>query len=110
MTEDRPKFPRVVPVKGLSPWFSVDSTLGDVLREYGLMPGVSLARLQEAWPEVVGERAAEHSRVVSYASGKVFVEVDEAVWRQELSLRRAPLAERLQAAIPELKIAAIKFR
>ena len=110
MSEERPKYPRVVPVKGLSPWQSVSGTMGDVLREYGLMPGVSLARIQEVWVATVGEAAARHAQVRSYANGKVFVSVDEPTWRQELSMRRVTLAERLAAALPGLKVTTIVFR
>jgi len=66
--------------------------LGDaiqsVVRRFGLQQELDALRVPEAWTTVVGERLAGRTEVRHFAYGTLRVHVADAVWRQELSLRR----------------------
>ena len=38
------------------------------------------------WPEIVGEQIAKRSKAVRYDDGVLFVIVEDAAWRQNLSM------------------------
>lgn len=55
-----------------------------------------LARIQEAWPKFVGERAAAHSKPVSLRQGRLIVHVDQPGDNFVLSFQRSQLLRRLK--------------
>ncbi|MCR9095031.1 MAG: DUF721 domain-containing protein [bacterium] len=75
----------------------VGDLVGRVLGELGL-DGVALAhRIGSEWPEIVGEKVAEHCRPLGLRAGVLEVQVDSPVWSQQLQLRKAELLEKLEA-------------
>lgn len=62
-------------------------------------PATLLARVQERWPSVAGERVARQTEPVSERGGVVTVACESAVWAQELELLSGDLLERLDAAL-----------
>lgn len=48
-------------------------------------------RVVDAWPEIVGEAIAARSNAVGFAEGVLYVEVEDAAWRQELSMKLGSL-------------------
>jgi predicted nucleic acid-binding Zn ribbon protein len=46
--------------------------------------GLRDARMLEIWPEAVGPLIAKHTRAAFLKQKKVFVEVDNPIWKQEL--------------------------
>jgi predicted nucleic acid-binding Zn ribbon protein len=73
--------------------------LSDALREVGRELGMpepdALARLLDAWPEVVGPALAGHARVRSIRDGVLTVAVDEPAWATELRYVADDLAQRV---------------
>jgi len=69
--------------------------LGDAMRSTGLGKRLQEYQAVEAWPEVVGELVAEHSKATSIREGTLFVDVTSSVWMQELQLLRGEIIERL---------------
>jgi len=65
-----------------------------------------LASVQKAWPELVGRRAAAHSRPVSLRKGRLIVHVDQPGDVFALSYQQPQLLERLkrmeEAAVKEV--------
>ena len=72
---------------------AIGPVLQRVIVETGLAGRLEERRLLEAWPEIVGERVARHSRPLDLNEGVLTLEADNAVWRQELTLM-APLIVR----------------
>jgi predicted nucleic acid-binding Zn ribbon protein len=64
----------------------VAKILDDVLANLGLKERMVERELLHAWPEVVGEKIACHSRAVDIKDGILTLRADHAVWRQELTL------------------------
>jgi len=77
--------------------------LNDLLRSaLGKSPlrhGLQRQQALECWPDVVGHEIANHTRAVSIHEGVLRVQVESAVWAQELVLLRNQIlsgfAERL---------------
>jgi predicted nucleic acid-binding Zn ribbon protein len=64
-----------------------------------LRPATTLARVQAAWPRVVGEPLAAEAEPVSEHAGTVTVRCASSVWAQELDLLSTDLLARLNAAL-----------
>ena len=62
-------------------------------------PATPLARVQERWAAVAGERVAREAEPVSERDGVVTVACGSAVWAQELELLSSELLERLDGAL-----------
>ena len=62
-------------------------------------PQTQLARVQTAWPEVVGDALAAAATPVGEREGVVTVSCESAVWAQELELLAGDLLARLNAAL-----------
>jgi predicted nucleic acid-binding Zn ribbon protein len=64
-----------------------------------LAPATTLARVQRAWPHVVGDAIAREAEPVSERSGVVSVACSSSVWAQEIELLATDLATRLNEAL-----------
>ncbi len=62
-------------------------------------PSTTLARVQEAWPEVAGPGLSEGAQPVSERRGVVTVACRSSVWAQELELFSQELISRLNEAL-----------
>ena len=62
-------------------------------------PPTTLARVQEAWPEVAGPALSEGTQPVAERGGVVTVACRSSVWAQELELFSAELLGRLNEAL-----------
>jgi predicted nucleic acid-binding Zn ribbon protein len=71
--------------------------------------------VRQAWADVVGEEAAAHSRPVAIRGRTLLVEVDEAVWVQELTARRYGVVQELNrqmgaAVLEEMRVRLARHR
>jgi predicted nucleic acid-binding Zn ribbon protein len=71
-------------------------------------PDTLLARVQRAWPAVVGEAIAAQATPTAARAGTVTISCRAAVWAQELDLMGPELVERLNAAVGDGLVAAIR--
>lgn len=76
---------------------SLQALLQQFIRETGLERKVRELSAPTYWREAVGERIASVSEVKYFENGQMFVEVQAAVWRAELLMRR----EEIRRAINE---------
>lgn len=67
-------------------------------------------RLQRSWRAAVGEKIAEHSRVILIRGNAVIVTVDDSVWQKQLHQMRSLLLERLKTASGVETIEGLEFR
>ncbi len=81
--------------------FSKDHVLGHKLLE---------ARLQDAWPSIVGHTLAQHSSPDSIRFHKLYLVADNSVWLQQLVFLKPTLLHSLQTRIPELSLVDIVLR
>jgi predicted nucleic acid-binding Zn ribbon protein len=73
-------------------------------------PKTTLAAVQAAWEETVGERIAAVARPVSERGGEVVVSCSDSVWAQELDLMQGQLLERLSHRLGEQAPHSLRFR
>lgn len=76
--------------------------------EARLAPATLLASVQRAWPEAVGEAIADQATPVSERAGVVTVACRSAVWAQELDLMGTELVPRLNEALGEPLVSALR--
>lgn len=74
----------------------------------GAVPHEDLARA--AWPVAVGKRIALHARAKSLVRGSLIVEVDDAVWQQQLFHLRFSILAKLREAVGNGLIEDVEFR
>jgi predicted nucleic acid-binding Zn ribbon protein len=73
-----------------------------------LAPATTLARVQEAWPQIAGP-AAREATPVSERAGTVTFACRSSVWAGELSLMTRDLKDRLNAALEGAPVADLRF-
>ena len=76
--------------------------------EERLAPLTPLAAVQRVWPEVVGEAIARQAEPVAERGGVVTVACRSAVWAQELDLMAPDLVQRLNSALGEARVSALR--
>ena len=73
-----------------------------------LEPLTPLAAVQRHWAEVVGPAVAAEAEPVAERDGVVTVRCRSAVWAQELDLLAPDLVERLNAALPAVRVTGLR--
>ncbi len=86
----------------------ISSALGPLVDQ--LTPATPLARVQQAWPAAAGPAIASAARPVAEHEGVVTVSCEAAVWAQELELMEGALLERLNDALGEPAVHALRCR
>jgi predicted nucleic acid-binding Zn ribbon protein len=75
-----------------------------------LAPSSRLARVQEVWKSVTGPAISSSARPTAEHDGVLTVTCDAAVWAQELDLMAGELVPRLNAALGDDGIRALRCR
>ncbi len=88
---------------------SIATIIARQLEQSGLDKGIKQASVEHIWSELVGPEIAVHTRVVRVNTGRVFVAVDSAVWRQELLYKRESFIEILNRELGEEIVTDIMF-
>ena len=76
----------------------------------GLAPATPLARIQREWSGTVGEAIAREAQPVSEHDGTLVVECHSSVWAQELDLMAGDLLRRLNQAVGDELVGALRCR
>ena len=89
-------------------------SLGDALDELVETLGIR-KKLREQdvftrWDEAVGERIAQVATPTRMLEGTLFVSVKSAAWRNELSMRKQEIVDRLNEILTDQIVRDIKFR
>ena len=78
-------------------------SFGDILHEaieaYGMKRKIKEHELIVRWEELVGTAIANHATPKRFTHGTLWVSVDDAGWRHQLSLDRVALRDRLNATL-----------
>ena len=70
-----------------------------MLRSYGLGPRLDEIKLVKSWEEVVGPMISKHTKNIYFREGNLFVELDSAPLRQELTFAKSKLIEKLNQSM-----------
>ena len=69
--------------------------IDQMLRAYGLGNKLDEISLLKSWEKVVGKMIARHTSDLYFKDGKLFISLDSAPLRQELSYAKSKLIEKL---------------
>lgn len=83
--------------------------LKDVLGRSPLRDGLERQRALDCWPDVVGEEIARHTKAVSIHDGVLRIQVESAVWAQELVLLRPQILDGFAERIGAREVREIRF-
>jgi predicted nucleic acid-binding Zn ribbon protein len=86
----------------------ISSAIGPLVDQ--LAPATLLARVQQVWPAAAGPAIAAAAQPVAEHEGVLTVSCEAAVWAQELELMEGALLERLNEALGEGAIQALRCR
>lgn len=76
----------------------------------GWEPETLLAKVQQAWPEMVGAVIAREAAPVAERAGVVTISCSASVWAQELDLIAPTILERLNSEIEKGAVTKLRCR
>jgi len=89
------------PLKGL---------IDRMLRAYGLGNKLDEMGLVKSWEKIVGKMIARHTSDIYFKDGVLYVQLDSAPLRQELSYAKSKLIEKLNQEAGKNMVTNINFR
>ena len=66
--------------------------------------------IQAAWEKTVGKPINKNTEVESFKNGTIKIKVSNSIWRNELSLQKQSLLEKLKKTEPKLNIKEITLK
>ncbi len=96
-------------MKGGARPIRVDVVLAQVLEKHGVQKQVQRVGVLDLWPEIVGARLAEVTRVKGLDRDALFVEVRSSAWLMELSMLKTEVLERVNARLADAPLERIVF-
>lgn len=79
-----------------------------VLQDFRIPLDDPRLQLGARWKDIVGEKAASHTKPYDVEGDTLVVKADHPVWIQLLSLQRSQVVKRVCQAFPSLGIAHLK--
>lgn len=79
-------------------------------RSLGVERAAYEALIQETWGEVVGAEVAAHAHPVGLRGGTLLVDVEPGLWVQELSARRAGIADEINRRLGATAVQDLRLR
>ncbi len=73
--------------------------LDDTAQQLGLDRKLKEQRVIDEWQSIVGEAVAKAARIKRFQHGKLLLHVSDAVWRQELSLAKEKMRQKINDAV-----------
>jgi len=87
---------------------SIGDAAALVGNELGLAEPRSLAQLDDAWPDVVGDAVAQHSRPRGVRNGVLEIIVDAPAWATQLRYLEADLVDRASRLVGPGVVSAVR--
>ncbi|HWP81820.1 MAG TPA: DUF721 domain-containing protein [Bacteroidota bacterium] len=88
----------------------IGQALQDLVSSLGIDRRLQEYRAVTEWEEIVGEHIAKVSSPVRIAQGVLVVRVRVSTWRNELTLRKKEIIQKLNAVIGDGTIKDIRFQ
>lgn len=84
--------------------------LQQFLRAVGAEKRIKEMRLMQKWDEIVGRFVAKDTQNITFSDGVLSVRFRSAIIRNEISMRRSAIMDRLNEAMGEQLVAKIEIR
>jgi len=94
----------------MSSFISLAAALDGVANRLGLSAKLAEQRLVRAWPQIVGEQIAAHTRPESIRFKKLYLIARNSIWLQQLSFLKPELITKVNAASGQELITDIALR
>lgn len=88
---------------------SLKSELDNFMNYLGLDSRMQEMQILSVWSDCVGESIARYSSPVEIRKSKLFVSVENAAWRYELSLKKNEIIDKLNVSLKKKLIRDIIF-
>ena len=75
----------------------IDQAFSGVIQSLGIARRYAGWQIVEHWNEIAGDAVAKAAKAVGFTDGTLYLEVPEAVWRQELLAQIETLLARIHA-------------
>lgn len=89
---------------------SLSSALDELIEKLGIRKKLREQDVFVFWAEAVGERIANVTTPVRILQGTLFVSVKTGPWRNELTMRKKEIIDRLNGSLSEQIVRDIKFQ
>ena len=89
---------------------SIDSALDELVSILGIQKKLQEYDAVVYWEDVVGERIAQMTKVTRILQGVLIVHVKTSTWRNELTLRKKEIIDKLNNVIGTDVVKDIKFQ
>ena len=84
--------------------------LGEYLKGADFKEINNTISIQTAWENMSGKLINKNTEILSFKNGTVIIKASNPIWRNELSLQKQQLLNKLQKQEPALKIKNIIFK
>ncbi len=81
----------------------INKILPQVLKSMNLEDRLKDIQLVQLWPQIVGDKIAQHARAININEATLFVVVDNPVWQAQLFLLKNKIIERFNKSGANLK-------
>ena len=78
--------------------------LGEYLKGEDFKEINNTISIQTAWEKTVGNPIIKNSKIESFKNGTIKIKVSNPIWRNELSLQKQDILEKLKKSEPNLNI------
>ena len=89
---------------------SIKNILPNVLSSLGIKKGIERQRTLLLWDEVVGKEIREHTSPRYVRGKKLWVDVDDPIWIQQISFLKSKILEKLNKKLEGERIVDIIFK
>ena len=81
--------------------YTIKQALDEMIESYGMKAKLNSVKATEAWEKMVGKMIAKHTRNVYVKNRKLFIFLDSAPLKQELSYQKTRVVELLNEEVGE---------
>ena len=78
--------------------------LGEYLKGEDFKEINNTISIQRAWEKTVGNPIIKNTKIESFKNGTIKIKVSNPIWRNELSLQKQDILEKLKKSEPNLNI------
>ena len=89
---------------------TIGSAIDELVQSLGIQKKLQEYDAVVYWEEVVGERIAQMTKAKRIQQGVLFVQVKTSTWRNELTLRKKEIIDKLNIVIGVETVKDIKFQ
>lgn len=89
---------------------AIGKVLEDLLKDIGIKQNVEHSRIFSAWRQIVGDYIADHSEPSELKAGKLRVNVENAVWKQELAGFNNVIVDKVNAFLGKKEVRRLDVR